>query len=85
VPSGGWLSYNYVIHRMCSPALGSGNVPTTAACVGTNSTGSTGSSQGSTSYARPQITVSTNQVYFRITVAIQGPRNSVSYVQAMVQ
>jgi hypothetical protein len=70
---------------MCSPALGSGNVPTTAACVGTNSTGSTGSSQGSTSYARPQITVSTNQVYFRITVAIQGPRNSVSYVQAMVQ
>jgi Tfp pilus assembly protein PilX len=85
VPSGGWLSYRYVIHRMCNPTLGTGQAPNPASCLGTTSTGSAGSSQGGTSYGRPQIILTTDQAYFRITVAIQGPRNSVSYVQAMVQ
>lgn len=85
VPSAGWLSYRYVIHRMCNPALGSGGAPNLTQCLGTAASSGGGSSQAGTSYGRPQIEVTTSNAYFRITVAIQGPRNSVSYVQAMVQ
>lgn len=68
---------SYVIQRMCgatgdaSVANGCTEVPTSAEC---------GNSHGTP----PQQQTCTSQVYFRITVQVNGPRNTVSYTQAMV-
>lgn len=69
----------YVIHRMCELA---GN-PASVNCVRTSAGGTgTGTKGGATygSFALP----STSQIYYRITARAIGPRNTVSYVQVMV-
>jgi len=76
----------YVLHRMCQ---NSGAATASAAnCVKTS--GSSGSSaadggtKGTVSYstlALPSPTV----IYYRVTVRVLGPRNTLSYVQAMLK
>lgn len=75
---------SYVIHRMCTepntPYNGSnGGVPNQCAKTGGEAAGA-GGSMGVGSYAF----AGTPKVYYRITARAQGPRNTASYVQAMV-
>jgi Tfp pilus assembly protein PilX len=72
---------SYVIDRMCnavgpatSPASGCSVSQTTVAAATTSS--SQGAGQVGLQY--------TSQVYYRVTVRIAGPRNTVSYIQSIV-
>jgi Tfp pilus assembly protein PilX len=70
----------YLIHRMCSipgPINGGGQ---TCAYSIQNQTGSTQSSPDYSSYGLSTAV----QAYFRITVRVNGAKNTVSYVQAVV-
>lgn len=69
----------YVIHRMCELAGNPGSVN----CVRTSLGGTTGGTQGGATYGGAALP-STSQIYYRITVRVTGPRNTVSYVQVMV-
>lgn len=72
---------SYVIHRMCSA---SGMAPNASQCVMTSGGGSTQKSTfGSIDYSRGKFGTGTT-AYYRITARIEGPRRTVSYVQAMV-
>jgi Tfp pilus assembly protein PilX len=68
----------YVIQRMCNapgdPATG----------IGCNSSPIATAAAGSSKGAGVIALISTGQVYYRITVRVAGPRNAVSFVQAMV-
>lgn len=68
----------YVIDRMCANA---GPVTGGAACV---SSPSVAVASGSEEEAGLKQLNSPSVVYYRITVRVDGPRNSVSYVQAVV-
>jgi Tfp pilus assembly protein PilX len=72
---------SYVIHRMCDAT---GN-PASINCIRvTNASGSTSSSsKGAAAFGSYAIS-SPSQAFFRITVRVIGPRNTVSYVQAVV-
>ena len=72
---------SYVIHRMCDAT---GN-PSSINCIRvTNASGSTSSSsKGAAAFGSYAIS-SPSQAFFRITVRVIGPRNTVSYVQAVV-
>jgi Tfp pilus assembly protein PilX len=70
----------YIINRLCSIA-GSINAPTQT-CTTTSGTGS-GSTMDSPTYD-VQGMLTANRVYYRITTKVIGPRNTVSYVQAVV-
>lgn len=71
----------YVIHRLCKQT----GDPASITCV--KQTGSTTSvasgTKGAASFGSFAISVPTNALY-RITVRVKGPRNSISYVQAVV-
>jgi hypothetical protein len=67
----------YVIHRMCEFAGPPGN------CVSTTSGGTAGGTKGGATYGGAALP-STSQLYYRITTRVAGPRNTVSYVQVMV-
>jgi len=69
---------SYIIQRMCLMA----GPPTSVGvnCASSPSSTSTGSSK-SADYETLQYN---NQIYYRITARIAGPRNAVSYVQAIV-
>jgi Tfp pilus assembly protein PilX len=69
----------YVIHRMCELAGNPGSVN----CVRTSLGGTTGGTQGGATYGGAALP-STSQIYYRITARVTGPRNTVSYVQVMV-
>ncbi len=69
----------YVIHRMCELAGNPGSVN----CVRTTTGGTTGGTQGGATYGSAALP-STSQIYYRITTRVTGPRNTVSYVQVMV-
>ncbi len=74
---------SYVIHRMCSPTIAQPFAPTAAGAncaTSPNSASSSGSSRGAGAI-RLQYN---NQYYYRITSRIAGPRNTVSFIQAMV-
>lgn len=73
-------SLRYVIHRLCDAA----GDPAGVNCVRSTGTSSSASStKGAAAYGTYAITAPTS-AYYRITVRVVGPRNSVSYVQAMV-
>lgn len=72
----------YVIQRMCSSAGDSSSTSVSCstspnASGGTCAAGSSCDTQGVNLFA-------VSQVYYRITVRVQGPNNTVSFVQAMV-
>jgi len=69
----------YIIHRMCEVAGNPGSVN----CVRTTTGGTTGGTQGGATYGGAALP-GTSQIYYRITVRVTGPRNTVSYVQVMV-
>lgn len=69
----------YVIHRMCELAGNPGSVN----CVRTSLGGTAGGTQAGATYGGAALP-STSQIYYRITARVTGPRNTVSYVQVMV-
>lgn len=78
-PSG--YTVRYVIHRLCDS---SGN-PVSVNCIKSATTGSSTASgtKGAAAYGQFAISVPTN-AYYRITVRVTGPRNTLSYVQTVV-
>lgn len=73
---------SYVIHRMCSPTIPQPFAPTS---VGANCASSPATISGSGSKSAGIVQLqSSSQSYYRITSRIAGPRNTVSYVQAIV-
>jgi len=76
----------YVLHRMCEASGAS----TTAGsnCVKSagsgGATGTEGSTKGTVSYSTLALPAST-VVYYRVTVRVLGPRNTLSFVQAMLK
>lgn len=70
----------YLIHRMCS-VPGGINLPTQS-CA-TASVSGAGSTQGDVSYSDYALKLK-NQVYYRVTTRVNGPKNTVSYVQAVI-
>jgi len=70
----------YVIHRLCS-IVGSINEPAQS-CATSTGVG-TGSSMDSPTYDSQGL-LTANRVYYRITSRIAGPKNTVSFVQAVV-
>lgn len=76
----------YVVHRMCgAPGPSSSAL---ANCMRTPTSGAAstalGSTKGATTYGSAALPAPT-AVYFRVTVRILGPRNTLSYVQAVLR
>jgi type IV pilus assembly protein PilX len=69
---------SYTIQRLCN-AVGAPNSPGVN-CSVPPSDNSAGNSKGAQA---PQLNIS-SQVYYRITARVNGPRNTMSYVQAIV-
>ncbi|MCC6611528.1 MAG: hypothetical protein IT515_17880 [Burkholderiales bacterium] len=74
----------YVIHRMCAlaGAITLPSAPPNQECVTLADPGKSGS-KGGVTYGEKALT-GTSQPYYRITARIDGPKNTVSYVQAMM-
>ena len=70
----------YLIQRMCS-IPGSINAPAQS-CM-TASISGLGSSQNAPEYSSYGLAVK-NEVYYRVTSRVDGPKNTVSYVQAVI-
>lgn len=70
----------YLIQRMCS-IPGSINAP--AQSCTTISQNGLGSTQSAPEYSSYGLAV-TNEVYYRVTSRVDGPKNTVSYVQAVI-
>jgi hypothetical protein len=71
----------YVIHRLCQNA----GDPTAAGCM--NHVGLAGATSGGTKGAASFGTYAINVpivAIYRITVRVAGPRNSISYIQAVI-
>jgi type IV pilus assembly protein PilX len=67
----------YVIHRLCETP---NRAPHLANCAKQPSSINTGGSFGAGNVAA----ITNNQVYYRITTRVQGPRNTVAYIQTIV-
>ena len=76
----------FVLHRMCeasSASTASGTNCVKSANSG-GATGTEGSTKGTVSYSTLALPAST-VVYYRVTVRVLGPRNTLSFVQAMLK
>lgn len=73
----------YVIHRMCN-GTGVLNGSTCATEDGLLTGSSQGSARQMTTYQPGTWTAAATRGYYRITVRVAGPRNTISYVQAFV-
>jgi Tfp pilus assembly protein PilX len=69
----------YVIHRLCEKA----GSPESLQCLRGGATSSVGTKAGAT-YSSFAL-AGTSQVYYRVTVRVVGPRNTVSYVQVVLR
>lgn len=79
------FTINYVIHRLCG---GTGNpADASAKCMQAAAGGGSGSSglgtKGVVSYGT-QALPGTSTIYYRVTIRVTGPRNTLSYVQAIL-
>jgi Tfp pilus assembly protein PilX len=76
----------YVMHRMCeaSGATTAADANCVKASGSGGATGTEGSTKGTVSYSTLALPAST-VVYYRVTVRVLGPRNTLSYVQAMLK
>jgi len=75
---------SYVIHRLCEQALSAGDALNK--CVRSSAGSGTASDDGTkgvVAYGAAALP-GTSTVYYRVTVRIVGPRNTVSYVQAVL-
>jgi hypothetical protein len=78
-PPAGYAA-RYVIHRLCDTSGDPGSVN----CVrSTGASTAASSTKGAATYSSYAISAPTS-AFYRITVRVVGPRNSVSYVQATV-
>jgi type IV pilus assembly protein PilX len=79
-PPAGYTA-RFVIHRLCENA----GDPAGASCVRATgaATAASGGTKGAAVYGSYAIAVPTSSLY-RITVRVAGPRNTLSYVQAIV-
>jgi hypothetical protein len=78
-PAGNRVSF--VIHRMCKAA---GAITGSSAPAGQECVTLTDPGKGGPKEAGAKALTGTSQVYFRITARIEGPKNTVSYIQTMV-
>ena len=78
-PDGNGNTISYVVHRMCAE---SAKTVDATDCFKVASA-STGSTKGGGSYGVTPLS-GTAQPYFRITARVDGPHNTVSYVQAFI-
>lgn len=77
----GGNTISYVIHRLCSqPGLAYNHADQLCATYTTTSSASTGGSQSVDAPAFSGVVY----VYYRVTVKIEGPRNSLSFIQALM-
>lgn len=76
----------YVLHRMCeaSGATTAAGANCVKASGSGGTTGTAGSTKGTVSYSTLALPAST-VVYYRVTVRVLGPRNTLSFVQAMLK
>jgi Tfp pilus assembly protein PilX len=86
VPAG--YTVSYVINRVCNAAGDSNSVfaadgITPMVCSTLGAGASEGSTRGGASYGNVPLT-GESQTYYRITTRIDGPRNTVRYVQALM-
>jgi Tfp pilus assembly protein PilX len=72
----------YVIHRLCDTAGPAGALGTSCATSHTQAA-ATGSTKAGTAYGQKPLTTTT-QVYYRVTVKVIGPKNTISYSQVFV-
>jgi Tfp pilus assembly protein PilX len=76
----------YVLHRMCESS--GATTAALANCVkapgGASGASGSGSTKGTVSYSTLALPSSTI-VYYRVTVRVLGPRNTLSFVQAMLK
>lgn len=72
----------YIIQRMCDQT-GAYVAGSTIQCATSSSAVATGGSQGSSSYGSYSITGKA-MMFYRITSRIEGPRNTVGYVQSQI-
>lgn len=70
----------YVIHRLCSQ-VGGINDPGQSCAASTGS--AVGSTQGAADYANRPLSTKQN-IYYRVTLRVAGPKNTFSFVQAML-
>ena len=70
---------SYVIHRLCDAP----GKPTAVSCQRSSIGGATASTKGTPSYGGYALATAT-QVHYQVTVRVTGPRNSVSYIQAIL-
>jgi Tfp pilus assembly protein PilX len=71
----------YVIHRMCEFAGDQNNAATN--CIKVPSSETVSSTKGTVGYGTQGLQAASS-TYYRVTARIDGPRNTVSYVQAML-
>ncbi|MDP3699918.1 MAG: hypothetical protein Q8R72_03315 [Hylemonella sp.] len=78
VPNASGNQVSFMIQRLCASA---GNRNGAACSIVTGSLVSTGNNEGA---GEEGLSANATAVYYRITVRVVGPRNAVSYVQAVV-
>jgi type IV pilus assembly protein PilX len=76
-PVGHQTEVRYVIERMCLPLVGTG--PTNANCNLLPPLGPFGTTVGDSSLTLPSVP------YYRVTIRVDGPQNTASFVQAMLR
>lgn len=77
----GGNTVSYIIHRLCTLPGMSYNAPAQQCATYTGTSAS--SSGGSQSVDAPEFT-GVVYVYFRVTARVDGPRNTVSYIQSLM-
>ncbi len=73
---------NYVVHRLC----GSAGDPASVNCMKSTGSGggtASGGTKGVVTYGA-QALPGTTTIYYRVTVRVTGPRNTLSFVQAIL-
>lgn len=78
----------YVIERMCNNVVATGLPPTTNAEIQANCltyTPSSGSNSSRNAGRVKLTTINTTSVYYRVTVRVDGPHNTVSIAQALIR
>ncbi len=77
----------YVLHRMCqNPGTGTSALANCVKTSGSSSSGggADGATKGTVSYSTLALPAST-VIYYRVTVRVLGPRNTLSFIQAMLK
>lgn len=75
--------YSYFITRLCANS-GGANDPNQSCLAPVSTSSSNNSTKTSSSYGSGALQGGGQQVYYKVTVRIDGPRNTVSYIQAVL-